>query len=668
MRKQLKHFYEFGPFRLEPHERQLLCRDKPVALTAKAFDMLLVLVENSGHLLDKEELLKKVWPGSFVEEANLSHHIHKLREVLGEGKDGGKYIETVPRRGYRFVAEVIEIHDEPGEEILVTGHSRTSLTVEESVGEEAADFEPTLKRFPLDPITRAKSDAGQSRPVLPLVASRQKSSALILAGMVFLILIAGGYFFWTRHSVTKATSTPGTIRSLAVLPFRPLSAESRDESLELGMADALITKLSNVKQVVVRPTSAILKYENAEQDLLSAGREQAVDAVIEGKVQRLGDEVKLTVQLIRVSDGTSLWAGTFNDKFTSIFAMQDSISAQVAASLVPQLTGEEQQRIAKHYTDNIAAYQLYQKGRLYWYKFTPEGVEKSIDYFNQAIALDRNYALAYAGLSFAYSVQGAIGARAPVEILSQTETAARTAIRLDDSLAEAHVALGGKFLFFQHDWTKAELEFERAIELNPNLSDAHQLLGYYWEVMKQYDKAEEEIRNAQLIAPLMGLPNMDVANLAYYEHHYDEAISLYARAHALDPDFLPVPFFLGQAYERKGMFDRAIEESRKALEKSPDNPSVLSILGYAYARAGKQAEAIAILNKLKQMRKRHYVSPFMIALLAVSLDQKEQAFDWLNKAVDERDPQIIWLALDPELEPLHPDQRFTQLLQRLGVS
>lgn len=668
MRKQLKHFYEFGPFRLEPHERQLWREDKPVALTAKAFDMLLVLVENSGHLLDKEELLKQVWPGSFVEEANLSHHIYKLREVLGEGKDGDKYIETVPRRGYRFIAKVIEIHDEPGEEILVAGHSRTSLTVEETVQEEAVESEAILKHFPPDPTARAQSEAVQSRPVTPLVAFPQKSSALILAGMIFVVLLTAGYFFWTRHTDTKAISTAGPIHSLAVLPFRPLSAESRDESLELGMADALITKLSNVKQVVVRPTSAILKYENAEQDLLSAGREQAVDAVIEGKVQRLGDEVKLTVQLVRVSDGTSLWAGTFNDKFTSIFAMQDSISAQVAASLVPQLTGEEQKRIAKHYTDNIEAYQLYQKGRLYWYKFTPEGVEKSIDYFNQAIALDPNYALAYAGLSFAYSVQGAIGARAPIEILSQTETAARTAIRLDDSLAEAHVALGGKFLFFQHDWTKAELEFERAIELNPNLSDAHQLLGYYWEVMKRFDKAEEEIRNAQLIAPLMGLSNMDVANLAYYEHHYDEAITLYAQANALDPDFLPVPFFLGQAYERKGMFDRAIEESRKALEKSPDNPSVLSTLGYAYARAGRQAEAKAILNKLEQMRNRHYVSPFMIALLSVGLDQKAQAFDWLNKAIDERDPQVIWLGLDPEFEPLHSDQRFTQVLQRLGVS
>jgi DNA-binding winged helix-turn-helix (wHTH) protein/TolB-like protein/Flp pilus assembly protein TadD len=659
MRKQLKHFYEFGPFRLEPGERQLLCRDKPVPLTAKAFDMLLVLVENSGHLVDKEVLLKKVWPESFVEEANLSHHIYKLREVLGHRDEEGKYIETVPRRGYRFIAEVIEIHDKPGEEILLAEHSRARITMEESEQQE---------------VLRASEAMLRQGPVLLDVSARTTDKRrrnellrLIVLPVSILIVIAAGYFFWTRHNVTKAISTPGPIRSLAVLPFRPLSAESRDESLELGMADALITKLSNVKQVVVRPTSAILKYEDAAQDLLAAGREQGVDAVIEGKVQRLGDEVKLTVQLVRVSDGTSLWAGTFNDKFTSIFAMQDSISAQVAASLVPQLTGDEQKRLAKHYTDNIEAYQLYLEGRVYWWKFSPEGAEKSISYYNKAIALDPSYALAYAGLSFSYSVQGAIGAVAPIEAYQKSKIAAETAVRLDGDLAEAHVALGGKSLFFERDWPNARKEFERAIELNPNQPDAHELLGYYWEVFQQYDKAAAELKNAQRITPLMGLVNMDVAALAYYQHHYDEAVALYWKAHNLDPDFLPFPFMLGQAYERKGDYERAINECQKALSSAPDDQNTLSLLGYAYARAGRRNEAQVILDKLVTRRKQHFVSPFMIALLCTALDKKDEAIDWLNKAVDERDPQLIWVGIEPQLDPLHTDQRFKQLLQKLGI-
>jgi DNA-binding winged helix-turn-helix (wHTH) protein/TolB-like protein len=382
MSKQVKHFYEFGPFRLEPEERQLLRQGKAVPLTPKAFDVLLVLLEHSGHLMDKEELMKCVWPGSFVEEANLSHHIHKLREVLGEAEDGEKYIQTVPRRGYRFAAHVTEMHDE-GVDLVVQEHSLDRVVIEESEGGG-------------DSLAESQVAAPQRRAAIPQKVTTRKPQlsprVWIGAAVGLIVLIIAGYFFWTRIKAVPPVATAGQIHSLAVFPFRPLSAESRDESLELGMADALITKLSNVKQIVVRPTSAILKYENSDQDLLADGREQEVDAVFEGKVQRLGNQIRLTAQLVRVSDGNTLWAGTFNDQFTNIFTMEDSISAQVAESLVTRLTGDEQQRIAKHYTDNIEAYQLYQKGRLYWYRFTPEGAEKSINYFNQAIALDPNYA------------------------------------------------------------------------------------------------------------------------------------------------------------------------------------------------------------------------------------------------------------------------------------
>jgi DNA-binding winged helix-turn-helix (wHTH) protein/TolB-like protein/Tfp pilus assembly protein PilF len=657
MSKQVKHFYEFGPFRLEPEERQLLRQGVAVPLTPKAFDMLLVLVGHSGHLMDKEELMKCVWPGSFVEEANLSHHIHKLREVLGEAEDGEKYIQTVPRRGYRFVAHVTEMHDE-GVDLVLQEHSHERVVVEESEDDHTIEAGPFAE--------------APGRAALPEQVTTRKQQlsprVWIGAAVCLVVLIIAGYFFWTRHKAVTPVATAGQIHSLAVLPFKPLSAESRDESLELGIADALITKLSNVKQIIVRPTSAILKYENSDQDLLADGREQEVDAVFEGKVQRLGNQIRLTAQLVRVSDGNTLWAGTFNDQFTNIFTMEDSISAQVAESLVARLTGDEQQRIAKHYTDNIEAYQLYQKGRLYWYRFTPEGVEKSIDYFNQAIALDPNYALAYAGLSFAYSAQGAIGARPPLEVLPKSKDAARTALRLDDNLAEAHVAMGGKSLFYERDWSNAEKEFQRAIELNPNQTDAHELLGYYWEVMKQYDKAGAELKNAQRIAPLVGLINSDVAGQAYYEHHYDEAIALGKKAHELDPDFLLVSFLLGQAYERKGQYEQAINECKSALVSFPDDPNILSALAYADARAGKTAEAQAILNKFLEQRKQHYVPPFMIALVCVGLDKKDDAFGWLNKAFEERDPQLIWVAAEPQFDELHSDQRFTDLLRRMNIA
>jgi DNA-binding winged helix-turn-helix (wHTH) protein/TolB-like protein/tetratricopeptide (TPR) repeat protein len=658
MSKNPKHFYEFGPFRLDAADR-LLLRDKQVVpLTPKAFEMLRILVQSGGRLLSKEELMRSLWPDSFVEEANLSHNIYILREALGEKQNGHKYIETLPRRGYRFVAAVTEILDE-GADLFLEEQTRASIVIEEDEARQPttnADAMPSLEESVSAKLPgNAKEIKRWLRP-----------SVLIGGGVILFGLALAAYLLWTRRN-DQPTVTTGQIRSLAVLPFKPLSAESRDETLELGMTDALITKLSNVKQVIVRPTSSILKYASSDQDLLAAGREQGVDAVIDGKVQKVGDQLRLTVQLIRVSDGTSLWAGTFDDKFTNLFALQDSISSQVAQALVLHLTGDEQQRIVKHYTDNIEAYQLYQKGRLYWYKFTPEGVEKSIDYFNQAIALDPNYALAYAGLSFAYSVQGAIGALPPLEVFPKSKRAAEMAMKLDDTLAEAHVAIGGKDLFFERNWSNAEKEFQRALELNPNQPDAHQLLGYYWEVMKQFDKAEAEIRNAQKIAPLMGLMNADVATLPYYQHRYDEAITLYLKTRDLDPDFIPVPFLPAQIYERKGMYQQAINECQKALASSPDNPSILPVLGYAYARAGRTGEAQAILNKLQETRKQRFVSPFMIALLCAGLDKKDEAIEWLNKAFDEHDPQLIWVDLDPELEVLHSDPHYRDLMQRMGI-
>jgi DNA-binding winged helix-turn-helix (wHTH) protein/TolB-like protein/Flp pilus assembly protein TadD len=655
--KITNHLYEFGEFRMDIAQRLLLRDGQIVQMTPKAFDLLLVLVENNGKVVTKEELLQRVWPDSFVEEANLSHNVYKLREALGEKPTGKKYIETLARRGYRFVGTVNEIlGEQDGVDLVLEEQTRASIVIEE---EETPAPETSPATIPAVNVAELTYAANETKTRL--------MPALWVGACVTLIGVAlVGYLLQRRHNIPPGGPRE-PIHSLAVLPFRPLSAESRDESLELGMADALITKLSNVKQIVVRPTSSILKYASSGQDLLSAGREQDVDAVIEGKVQKAGNQIRLTVQLVKVSDGASLWAGTFDDKFTNVFAVQDSISAQAAEALVSQLTPDAQKRIAKHYTDNIEAYQLYLQGRIYWYAFSPEGVEKSITYFNQAIALDPSYALAYAGLSFAYSVQGAIGAVAPAEAYPKSKQAAETALRLDDTLAEAHVAVGGKHLMYERDWSNAKREFERAIELNPNVADAHELLGYYWEVMEQYDRAAVELRNAQNIAPLMALTGTDIADLAYCEHRYDEAIDLYSKSHALDPEMVSDPFFPAQVYERKGEYERAIGECQKQLVSSPDNPVILCPLGYAYARSGRMSEAQAILNKFLETRKQHYLSPFLIALLCAGMDKKDAAFEWLNRALDERDPQMIWFHLDPQFEDLHSDPRYADLLRRMNI-
>ena len=641
------HAYEFGPFRVDANEQLLWRRGEVVPLTPKAFDLLLVLVTSNGRLLTKEQLLESVWPDSFVEEANLSHNIYKLREALGEKQHDEKYIETVPRRGYRFVAKVTALHDE-GVDVLVQERTRANLVIEESVEPSGASSAPVL----------------ESR-VLQLRGSKRRRHPLLWVALAAAIVIAGLFAalaFWPRpHAV--ATS----IHSLAVLPFRPLSAEGRDEALELGMADALITKLSNVHQIVVRPTSAILKYNDGNEDALKAGREQAVDAVIDGKVQKVGDRIRATVQLIRISDGASLWAETFDDQFTNVFAVQDSISARAARAVVSQLSGDEAQRVAKHYTDNIQAYQLYLEGRYYWAKFSPDGVARAIAYYNQAIAIDPNYALAYTGLAESYSVQGAMGIVSPAETMVRGKQAVDLALSKDDSLAQAHQVAGGFYLLHQRDWPRAKQELERAIELNPNLSDPHELLGYYWEVMNDLDRAQHELELAQQAAPLMSVVNMDIAALPYYRRNYDQSLVLYNQYHNLDAEFVPLPFFPAQAYERKGAYDQAIASAQQALKSSPDDPALLALIGYAEARAGKANEFQSMRAKLDEMQHHRFVSPFMLALLYTGAGDKDRAFAELDRAFDIHDPQMIWLNIDPEFDPLRDDPRFKQLLLRMNI-
>lgn len=557
--------YQFGPFQLDSAEETLSRESKPVALTGKEFQTLLVLVENSGRTVTKDDLLSKVWPDTFVEELTLAQNISTLRKALGDDKSDSKYIQTVPRKGYRFIAPVIQL------------------------------------------------DEAHAAPAPGKVPAKQKPVWVIaVVGLSLLAVAIGVYLF---RANTRKVDQRAQVKSIAVLPFQPLTAGDRDEALQLGMADALITKLSNIKQIVVRPTSSILKYSNTTPDPVVAGREQMVDSLLEGKVQRSGDRIRVTVQLIRVSDNQPLWADTFDETFTNIFAVQDSISQQVAQRLVAQLTGEEQRQLAKRYTDNTEAYQLYLKGRFFWNKFDEDGLNKAIDYFKQAIAIDPNYALAYAGLSVSYAVQGAIGVLPPAQTWADAKWTAEKAVALDDTLAEGHSALGGLKLLYEWDWPATDRELKRALELNPNYAEAHELSGYYYWVMGELDMAIAELRRAQELAPLSAIITLDVAQALYYQGRYDECLEMSMKARELDPDFPPPLFLPGQAYERKGMYAKAITECESVIEKYGRQPQFLATLGFAYGASGKRREAEGIVNELETSWRRHYFSPVNIALV-----------------------------------------------------
>jgi len=640
MNEPSKKIFEFGPFRLDCAERVLVRDGQPVPLTLKAFDVLMLLVEKNGHLVEKDELMNHVWAGSFVEEGNLKVTVSMLRKALEDNQLENRFIETVPRRGYRFVASVRELFTESSE-IVVRERTTATITVE---GDEKTAQPP------------------HRTTLIEQKTSSRRRWQMGLAGAAVLGLAIAGLYIWRNRA---APSTE--VKSVAVLPFRPLLAESRDEALELGMADALITKLSNLKQIVVRPTSSILKYQDNQPDPLAIGREQKVDLLLEGNVQRAGDNIRVTVQLVRVADGLPIWAGKFDEKFTNIFSVQDSISRQVADALVSQLSGEQRQQLAKRYTDNIEAYNLYLKGRFFWNKFTPDSLEKAIDYYKQAIALDPNYALAYTGLSVAYNVQGAFGVVPPTQTWIDARRTAQRAVELDDTLAEAHSALGGVKLLYEWDWAAAEKELKRAIELNPNYAEAHELYGYYFWVQGDLQKALSEIRRAQELSPVSSVINLDLATMFYYQHDYEEAIKAYRQVREMDPNMLGTLFIPAQVYERHGEHDRAIEECQKALSVFGRDPGVISALAYAYGSSGTRDKAQELILELETKWKARYFSPTILALAHTGAGNKNGAFAWLKKAYESRDPQLIWLTAEPQFEGLRADSRFQTLAQQMGI-
>jgi DNA-binding winged helix-turn-helix (wHTH) protein/TolB-like protein/Tfp pilus assembly protein PilF len=635
-----KKVFEFGPFRLDGAERVLLRDGQPVPLTLKAFAVLMLLVEKNGHLVEKDELMNRVWAGSFVEEGNLKVTVSMLRKALEDDQAENRFIETVPRRGYRFVASVRELSTETSE-VIVRERTTATITVE---GDEKSG-QPALR----------KALVAKER-------SRRRLWQVGIASAALVGLAIGGLYIWRN----RAAPNP-QLKSVAVLPFRPLVAENRDEALELGMADALITKLSNIKQIVVRPTSSILKYQDNEQDPLAIGREQKVDLLLEGKVQRAGDNIRVTVQLVRVADGLPMWAGKFDEKFTNIFSVQDSVSRQVADALVLQLSGEQRQQLAKRYTDNVEAYSLYLKGRFFWNKFTPEGLEKAIDYYKQAIALDPNYALAYTGLSVAYNVQGAFGVVPPAQTWIDARRTAQRAVELDDTLAEAHSALGAVKLLYEWDWAAAEKELKRAIELNPNHAEAHELYGFYSWVVGDFEKASSEIKRALELSPTSPILNLDLATTFYYQGKNGEAIDAYRTVRELDPNMLGLLFIPAQAYERNRQYDRAIDECERAISAFGRDPGVLSALGYAYGSSASHDKAEEISRELETKWKARYFSPTILALAHTGAGNKDRAFAWLTKAYESRDPQLIWLAAEPQFESLRPDPRFQNLMRQMGI-
>ena len=450
-----------------------------------------------------------------------------------------------------------------------------------------------------------------------------------------------------------------------MLPFKPISTEGRDETLELGMADALITKLSNISRLVVRSTSSVRKYTGLEPDPVAAGRELRVESVLEGNVQRVGDRIRVTARLVSVEDGRAFWTYQCDENCTDIFAVQDSISEKIAGALALKLTGEERILLAKRYTQNMEAYQLYIRGRFFWNKRTGEGLKKAIDYFQQAIERDPNYALAYAGLADSYNVLMSLGLIPPQDAYAKVEAAATEALKIDDTLAEAHASLAW-LRFEKWDWPGAEKAFKRAIELNPNYATAHQWYAEYLTARGRFDEAIAEIRRAQQIEPASLIINAILAQTYWFAGQYDEAIEQCRRTLEMDPNFELTHEYLGRAYTQKGMYEEAIAEFKKETQLGAQG--TWAEMGITYARSGNRGKALKALGELDALSKRMYFSPYLVAGIYAGLGEKEQAFKWLQRSYDGHEVWLTWLKVDPVLDSLRSDPRFQDLLRRVGLA
>jgi DNA-binding winged helix-turn-helix (wHTH) protein/tetratricopeptide (TPR) repeat protein len=650
MSKLAVSFYEFGPFHLDAVKRLLLREGEAVALTPKAFDLLLALVESSERVLEKSELIERVWPDSFVEESNLTQNISTLRKALRESPHHHQYIVTVPGRGYRFVASVNEVCD-AGDELILERQTRSRIVMERE--EEIRLQEET------EAVNQKAIEVSGPKPSQ---TGWRLSPKLLAIGLV-VIGLAIAFSTLLIPSKPKPEVTDQELRVIAVLPFKPMGEEGSEEYLRLGMADALITKLSNVRQIIVRPTSAVIKYGNSDQDPAAIGRELKVNSLLDGRIQRIGDRVRVTVQLLRVRDGTPLWAYKCDEQCADIFEVQDTISEKVAAALALKLTGEERQRLAKRYTENIEAYQLYLKGRYFWNKRTADGLQKAIAYFGQAIEKDPAYALAYVGLADSYSLLSYFGGLPSNETFPKAKAALQKALEIDDELPEAHASLGLISAWFDWNWSGAEREYQRAVELNQNYATVHHWYGNYLTLIGRQDEGVAELKRAWENDPLSLIINTDLGWALSYARRYDQAIEQLSKTLEMDPNFAHAHIMLAQTYEGNGEFKKAIAEYQKAVELSGGSGEYFGTLGYVYAVSGRRDEAQKLLDGLKKQK---YVRPYRVAVIYAGLGEKEPAFEWLDKAYRARDEGVIGLKVDPKLDSLRSEPRFLDLLQRMG--
>jgi serine/threonine-protein kinase len=494
-------------------------------------------------------------------------------------------------------------------------------------------------------------------------------------GFVLLLVLVGSLVIVIYHNfrpdtvsgLIPSTAAAKPAESLAVLPFQTEGGDSQTEFLGDGFAISLTNSLSQLRDLNVRPFSSVSRYKGPGTDALAAGRELQVQAVLTGTIQKRGEELLISVELVDVPANKQIWGERYQRPFANLFAVQEEIAREMTDRMRLKLTGEEVQRLGQRPTENLEAYRLYILGRVEWNRRTKESLQRGVDYFERARTNDPNYSLAYAGLADCYNLLDEYGVAPAKEAFPKAKAAAQKALSLDDSLAEAHTSLAYCLAFYEWDWPAAEKEYRRALELNPGYATAHHWYGECLTVLGQRQKGIAHLRRAQALDPL-SLIIRSIAGWAYYNAgQYDQAIELFHATLATDAQFVQAHSFLGWTYAQKGKYAEAIAEFQKA-QLLDDNPEFLGGIGYVYAVSGRKADAQHVLDELAKQSERRHVSPCLMAFIHAGLGQTDPAFRWLEKAYEERSAWLVYAKVDPKYENLRSDPRFVNLLRRVGLT
>jgi len=628
----------FGAYEVSLQSGEVRKAGLRIRVQQQPMKLLEILLERPGEVVTREELRSRVWAdesfGDFDQAVNIA--IAKLRSALGDSADNPRFIETLPKRGYRFIADVSVVD---------------------------ADARPKRSEFAARDLPATEPGDKLQGAGLAVAPKRRLWPALRVIVALALVLGLPILAVWLFRSRGRA---PTGIRSLAVLPLDNLSGDASQNYFADGMTDELITDLAQISALRVISRTSVMVYKGARKPLPQIARELNVDAVVEGTVLRSGEQVRITAQLIEASTDKHLWSQSYEGELRDTLALQNRVARTIADQIRINLTPQEQAALKNVKVVNPEAYESYLKGRYFWNKRTANGLKVALAYFNQAIEEDPKYAQAYSGLADTYALLGdwEYGVLAPKEAYPRAKAAASKALELDDTLSEAHASLASLGMF-DWDWQSAGKEFRRAIELNPGYATAHQWYAWNLNLLGRQSDAIAEMRKAESLDPLSLIISADMADVLFVARLYDESIQQSRKTLEMDPNFAVARFELGQVYLEKHMHNEAVAQLQKAVQLSEGNPTFIANLARAYFASGKRSEAVKLLSDLKKRSNPSYSNASEIAVIYASLGDTDQAMNWLEKAYAERfNPGVL---LRPGFDPLRSDSRFQNLVHRIGL-